>query len=237
MKKLLLALGFVSASIASIAQTYTQPTVGLQGTYAGTCEVNTCSGSFYDDGGAAGNYSLNVNNIYRTFCPNAPGQCIRLTFNTAVSLDQWIGGCYDAIVITDSPTQNGTTLFSGCNIAAGTSFTSNNPSGCLTVRFFSDNIVTTSGWFATISCTPCSGGAGSGPTATSIADCSNAQFVCDNLNPVVANSVGPGLVSDACVSGCVISENYSNWYIINVTTAGTFGLTIDPNPNAADYDF
>ncbi|MBX7095033.1 MAG: HYR domain-containing protein, partial [Flavobacteriales bacterium] len=42
---------------------------------------------------------------------------------------------------------------------------------------------------------------------------------------------------DACVSGCVISENYSNWYIINVTTAGTFGLTIDPNPNAADYDF
>ncbi|HRE98780.1 MAG TPA: hypothetical protein PK637_18600, partial [Flavobacteriales bacterium] len=120
---------------------------------------------------------------------------------------------------------------------AGTTFTSNNPSGCITVRFLSDNVINTPGWFATLSCVPCSGGAGIGPQSNTIADCNNAQFVCDNLNPVTANSSGPGLIADACVSDCVIAENYSNWYIINVTTPGTFGMTIVPNPVAADYDF
>jgi len=50
--------------------TYLHPTVGLQNSNLGTCMVNTCSGTYYDDGGAAGNYSLNVNQVYRTFCPD-----------------------------------------------------------------------------------------------------------------------------------------------------------------------
>ncbi|HRE76022.1 MAG TPA: HYR domain-containing protein [Flavobacteriales bacterium] len=238
MKKFLLAtIGFAFLSSAAIAQTYLHPTTGIQNTYAGNCMVSGCTGNYYDNGGAAGNYSNNINNIYRTFCPNTPGQCMRLTFQNSVALDQDGFGCWDFLIITDSPTQNGPTLFSGCNIPAGTTFTSNNPSGCITVRFLSDNVINTPGWFATLSCVPCSGGAGIGPQSNTIADCNNAQFVCDNLNPVTANSSGPGLIADACVSDCVIAENYSNWYIINVTTPGTFGMTIVPNPVAADYDF
>src|SRR5688572_16264803 len=75
------------------AQTYFHPTQGLQSTYVGACTANLCSGVYVDDGGTGGNYSNNVNNVYRTFCPNAPGQCIRLTF-TQFSLEAPGVNCY-----------------------------------------------------------------------------------------------------------------------------------------------
>ncbi|HRE98779.1 MAG TPA: hypothetical protein PK637_18595, partial [Flavobacteriales bacterium] len=96
MKKFLLAtIGFAFLSSAAIAQTYLHPTTGIQNTYAGNCMVSGCTGNYYDNGGAAGNYSNNINNIYRTFCPNTPGQCMRLTFQNSVALDQDGFGCWD----------------------------------------------------------------------------------------------------------------------------------------------
>ena len=66
--------------------TYTHPTAGLQNTYVGNNMVNTCSGTYTDNGGIAGNYSNNIGTssifgdqgYYRTFCPNQAGKCLRL---------------------------------------------------------------------------------------------------------------------------------------------------------------
>ncbi|HXH19032.1 MAG TPA: gliding motility-associated C-terminal domain-containing protein [Chitinophagales bacterium] len=233
LRKIFYASGFVLLVVRSQAQTYYHPDAGIQNTYAGDCEVNTCGGTYVDDGGN-GKYSNGINAIYRTFCPDAPGKCIRLTFTYFDVEPAGFFGCYDYLEINNGPTQNSPNVWTGCGTTTPPLITSTDPSGCITVRFTSDATFNAGGWSATISCVTCSGNS---PNAALNNDCSNAQFVCDNLQTITANSEGPGLTSDACVSGCAISENYSNWYVLNVTQAGTLGLTIDPTPNPVDYDF
>src|SRR6478752_2129746 len=68
MKKLLLLIVFLIGCNAH-AQVYTMQN--------GT--ISTCSGTFYDSGGAAGNYSASEN-YQITFCPATPGTYIQLNF-------------------------------------------------------------------------------------------------------------------------------------------------------------
>src|SRR5436190_4815026 len=75
-------LGTVMLGGVACGQTYLMATTGVQNTYTGACLVSTCSGTIYDNGGAAGNYSPNVNAIFRTFCPNTAGMCMRATFTS-----------------------------------------------------------------------------------------------------------------------------------------------------------
>jgi len=137
----------------SVAQTYTMPT----GT--GNSNITTCSGTFYDNGGAGGNYAANCNSTI-TFCPGTPGQLIRVTFTN-----------YDTENLTDDPTflydyldvYNGTTVSAPNQLTTmDLDFTnqiiyeSSDPSGCLTFNFISDGSVQQAGWTATVSCfTPC----------------------------------------------------------------------------------
>src|SRR5688572_25057612 len=92
---------------SAVAQTYLHPTAGIQNSYAGNCEINICGGVYVDDGGTGGNYLDGVNNVYRTFCPSAPNQCIRLTF-TQFNLEapDGFGDCYDYLTIGSGPTQS-----------------------------------------------------------------------------------------------------------------------------------
>lgn len=223
---------------------YIHPTSGVGGSYTGTCMVNTCTGSYYDDGGSAGTYSLNVNDIYRTFCPDQAGKCIQMSINY-LDLEYTLGppaGCYDYLWVLDGPTQNSTTLWEGCGSTyvpqiltiAGTyasTFTSSDSSGCLSVRFHSDGLVAWDGWDISISCVNCS----QGPTGTDGNDCSNATVVCSD-GSFSDNGTGPGLSSDAC-EGCVTSENYTNWYYFEASVSGTIELSIVPNAPSDDYDF
>lgn len=64
------------------AQTYNHPTTGVGGTYSGGCQVHTCSGNYYDNGGPTNNYANNVNWVYWTFCPNNSTQCLRVSFSS-----------------------------------------------------------------------------------------------------------------------------------------------------------
>lgn len=229
-----LAAVLVCTAGAVAAQTYNHPTLGQQNTYTGACMVTTCSGTYYDNGGAAGNYAAGVNNIFRTFCPNQAGMCVRATFTQFAMNDTYFlcfgpNSCCDYLSILNGPVQNSPALWSNCTASPGI-ITANNPSGCLTFRFVSDGSVQLAGWTATLSCVPCAGG----PSGTSNSDCAYATPICSDTQLSDA-SPGPGINAEGC-SGCVTSENYTNWYQVQIQTSGTLAFTIDPNNNSDDFD-
>lgn len=221
---------------------YIQGTDGLQGTFVANCMVNTCSGNYYDAGGPSGNYPNNegqqppfaIGGWYRTFCPTGPNQCLSATF-TALDIENSAGGCYDYLAIRDGSTQNSPILWAGCrtlatrNTIAGiwsNPKTATSSNGCLTFEFYSDNINTRAGWAITFSCAAC-------VTSPDNNDCETATPVCGAIS-FAGFSDGPGLTSTC--SGCVLSENYTNWYYFEIASSGLLSITIDPIAND-DYDF
>lgn len=222
------------APIGLLSQTYNHPTTGVQSTYNGACLVSTCSGTYYDNGGAGGNYAANVNNIYRTFCPNTAGRCLRATFTSFSMNDTYFlcfgpNSCCDYLQVLNGPAQNSPALYNNCTASPGT-ITSTDASGCLTFRFVSDGSVQLAGWAATLSCIACGGG----PAGNNNSDCAFATPVCNNL-AINDASTGPGIVAEGC-SGCNTSEVYTNWYRIQIQTSGTLAFTINPNNNSDDFD-
>ncbi len=254
MKAIKAMLGFGLISISSaFSQTYTHPTTGIAGEYVGACETATCTGTYVDNGGAGGNYSLNINNIYRVFCPNSAGSCVRLNF-TQFNMEGMIDPAgplpldcyYDYLTISNGPTQNSPVIDQSPSSAASTTgricgnpavpftYTSTSASGCLTVRMVSDNITTAAGFTATVSCVPCAGG----PNGTDNNDCVNATALCSSAN-VSSNSTGPGIAAEGC-TGTVCpagGENHSNWFTFTVQTSGTLNFQITPSTGTDDYDY
>lgn len=116
-----------------------------------TAATNYCSGvSFTDTGGTTGQYT-NMESWTRTMTPNNPGLKLRITFLSFSLEDQ-----YDYLYI-----YNGSDEFNFSELTTGGATGTTNPGvfnstaadGSLTVKFFSDQGVTASGWNATISCT------------------------------------------------------------------------------------
>lgn len=228
----------------AIGGPYFHPTTGIQDTYLGMCMVSTCTGSYYDNGGPGITYSDNINQIYRTFCPNTPSTAVQATIN---SLDIEYSiipfGCKDVLSVQNGPTQNSTVIWSGCGNtsipqiitnsgAYSSTFTSTHPSGCLTFRFSSDagNIGYLEGWDISLNCVAFAGG----PDGTYNYDCHNAIPLCDDID-VSSEVWGPGLTSEGC-GGCVTSENFTEWYRFEVSTGGTVELEITPIGNS-DMNF
>jgi gliding motility-associated-like protein len=111
--------------------------------------ATTCEGTFYDDGGAWGNYSNSANLTY-TINPATAGQSVQLAFTT---LD--LESSYDRLYVYDGPTTAAPliTILSGTYTTMPTLVASAaNTSGSLTLRFTSDSIVNRIGWAADISC-------------------------------------------------------------------------------------
>lgn len=231
-----LFLFFFFRGILSYAQVYLHPTTGMGGEYVGACMVNTCSGTYYDDGGPSGNYSNGVNQIYRTFCPNAPGMCVRVSFTM---IDFHNSNCIpgnvpcDFLNIINGATQNDPIIdqLNWTDDGTTPTYTGTSANGCLTFRFYSNSTNNAPGWAATISCVPCAANT-SGNTNT---DCATATAICSNAS-FSGSSIGPGISSDGC-SGCNTSEHYTNWYYFCASTAGVLQFSIDPTPNNQDYDF
>mgnify|MGYP001290646222 CR=1 FL=1 len=108
MKTILLFILLIFTQVVN-AQTYSHPTTGIAGEYVGACETATCSGTYTDNGGSGSNYSNNINSIYRVFCPNTAGNCVRMTFNSFdVEPTFWFFGTNytDYLMIGNGPTQN-----------------------------------------------------------------------------------------------------------------------------------
>ncbi len=232
-------LSFIAA--ISKAQVYTHPIVGINNENVGACLVNTCGGTYYDNGGiggscttsgVAGNYSNSINGVYRVFCPNTAGQCLRATF-TQFCIEGGAGCPFEYFEVRNGSTQNSPALFLGCGAGAIGPFTGT-ANGCLSFRFWSDGSVNRAGWAANFSCVPCAGA----PTGTTNADCNFLTPVCTSV-AINSNAVGPGIISDGCTPGSCPAggENYSNWYQVTFATSGTFNFQITPNNVADDYDF
>lgn len=241
MRKLyILSLVIISSfSICELRAQYSHPTVGINGEYVGSCLVANCGPLTYtDNGGAAGNYSNNINNIYRVFCPSVAGNCMSVTFS---SFNTESG--FDWLMIGNGPTQNSplftTAPANGAGQIMGTpatpfTYTATGASGCLTFRFRSDGTVTRPGWNAILTCLPCAGG----PNGTDNSDCQTMTPLCSGA-AIATNSTGPGIVAEGCTgSACPAGgENHTNWYTFQAQTTGTLSITINPTVGTDDYDF
>lgn len=109
---------------------------------------NFCSGDhFTDTGGTTGGYQNNQN-YFVTACPGNIGDVVTVVFN---SFNVAAG---DNLIIRngDLPTSPIVGTYSGATLPP--SFTSTSPSGCLTFSFTSNATGTSTGWDATIYCTP-----------------------------------------------------------------------------------
>lgn len=251
--KLYITTFFSLIAIFSQAQIFTHPTTGIANENVGACEQATCTGIYTDNGGLLGNYSNNINLVYRVFCPNTAGNCVRLTF-TSFAMEGMVDpagpnplDCYfDYLTIGNGATQNSPVIDQAPSSAASTTgricgtpavpftYTSTSANGCLSVRQTSDGTTTGAGWSATITCVPCAGG----PTGTDNNDCTNATALCSSA-PVGTNASGPGLVAEGC-TGTVCpagGENHSNWYTFTAQTTGTLNVTISPVTGTDDYDY
>ncbi|NLL28232.1 MAG: hypothetical protein GX259_05495 [Bacteroidales bacterium] len=209
--------------------TYKHPTQGIQGTFNGACMVNTSSGTYTDDGGLSNPYSNNINSIYRTFCPDQPGKALQATIHS-LNIELSTGCENDALIIRDGPTQGSPMLWGGCgnwNTDCPMTFKATNSSGCLTFTFWSNASVVTEGWNITLSTYDTT-------IAQTTNDCTSATAICGATN-LSAASPGPGLTSTC--GGCNLSENFSNWYLFEITESGKMALDIKPQKFFEDYDF
>lgn len=113
--------------------------------------ITACSGSFFDPGGASGNYGNNQN-FTTTICSDnsGSGTHIRLDFS-GVALAPG-----DQLCIYDGNTIAAPLLACADQFAPGSPFvvqaTAANPGGCLTVQFISNAAGVAAGWSASLSC-------------------------------------------------------------------------------------
>ena len=140
-----------------------------------------CSFNFFDNGGAAANYSVNSGpNSVATFMPsNSATHRVRVTFTSFACESGW-----DAMWIynganTGAPAIPGTATTvnfggGGWNTSPGTQ-TGNGATGALTFLFRSDGSVTCAGWVASVAQVPI---AGCGLIAPANAVVSTGQFNC-----------------------------------------------------------
>ncbi len=138
--------------------------------------LETCSGTFYDSGGAGGNYA-NGQDITTTICPTGgagagPSTAVRFTGWTLA------GGAPpgDRLVIHDGATVADPVLATGTftNSLAGLTFTATGTSGCLTFRWTSDAAGVAAGWAASILTGP---DAGTNSTASFCANDGVVQLI------------------------------------------------------------
>lgn len=184
-----------SSLVVSVARTpsTTNPGPGrpIANTYLmDNTNVTTCSGTFYDSGGSAGQY-LNSESYTKTFTPSTPGTMMRVTF-TAFNTES----SYDYLYVYNGPTiaspQVAGSPFNGTTLPAV--ITSTAAGGQLTFRFTSDGIGQRDGWAANLSCfTP-------GPmtyTSSAVTQ-NNTSVVCPNT--VNNEVIGIQIVTDGTLT-------------------------------------
>lgn len=158
-KLVALFMAFACSVVALRAQTYLM---------SDGAQWETCTGTFYDSGGAGGSYG-NSESMTATLCPPGgagSGPLSSITF-TAWNVD--LTDLFDDLEIRNGADASAPVLAtgSGANSLLGETFTSSDASGCLTFVWSSDLLLNGAGWAASINTGPDAGGNG---TATVCAD-------------------------------------------------------------------
>lgn len=137
--KLLITCVALVATTCAIGQTYLISDGGT---------VNTCSGTFYDSGGAGGGYA-DFEFYQMTICSDN-GDCLSLDFTF---FETNPGG--DLLFIYDGPTTADPVIDPAGYSGSLAPFTVEGSTDCLTLLFFSGFANGMGGWEANISCAPC----------------------------------------------------------------------------------
>jgi len=111
-----------------------------------TKTVITCTGNFYDDGGADGNYSDGQNSVM-TFYPATTGAMMRAEF---VSFNTEAG--YDFLKIYDGESVSDNLIGEYDGSSSPGTIVSTHETGALTFKFTSDVNTNKEGWLAYMSC-------------------------------------------------------------------------------------
>ncbi len=112
--------------------------------------VNTCTGNFYDPGGASNDYANGLD-YTMVFNPGTAGSFLRFVFSS-FSLESETTCNYDYLKIYDGNSTAGTLIGTYCGTTSPGIITATNASGSLTFVFHSDGSVVSTGWDALISC-------------------------------------------------------------------------------------
>jgi gliding motility-associated-like protein len=164
MKKLIILSVFCKLIITNFS--FSQTTYNIATENGNT--INTCSGIFVDNGGAGGSSNNNATGNYGnslnqsiTFCPESPGDVIKVTF-TLFNIKETSGQgrtCEDWLYVFQGNAVTATPDDVYCGDLTGALLPvvlSTSPDGCITFQFVSDNNGNRAGWVANISCvTPC----------------------------------------------------------------------------------
>jgi hypothetical protein len=108
--------------------------------------ITSCTGSFFDTGGAAGN-TADLNSTITTICSNNGGQA-RVVFS-AFSLDAG----YDFLYVYNGADRTAPQV-AGSPFSASSPGTITGTGTCLTFHYISDGSINATGWASAISCVP-----------------------------------------------------------------------------------
>lgn len=188
---------------------------------ANGAQWESCAGTIYDSGGAAGNYG-NSESMVATLCPTGGAGSGP---QSSVTFTQWgvAVGLADVLTVHNGAT-TGTVIATGNGLVSlqGQSFTSTDPSGCLTFQWSSDLLLTGTGWAITIDNAPDAGGNGT------FTVCSTAPAF--DLFTKLTGTPDPG--GQWTLGGALVSNTYTP----GVSAAGTYTYTIQgvsPCPGAS----
>ncbi|HPJ62125.1 C25 family cysteine peptidase [Lentimicrobium sp.] len=143
---LLFTLSGGAASQYSVQETK-QVIIGLIPEFNMTSgSITTCTGYFYDSGGASAPYGNNED-LTMTIYPATAGNLIRLEFS-AFNTESG----YDYLSIYNGTSTSAPLMGTWDGTSGPGTITANNSPGALTINFTSDGSVTRDGWVASISC-------------------------------------------------------------------------------------
>lgn len=112
--------------------------------------VASCSGTFYDTGGASSGYESDEN-FLMTFIPGVMGDKLKFVF-TAFDVEENSTCNYDWLKIYDGPDASYPLLGTWCGTNSPGTVQATNVHGALTFQFHSDGSETGAGWVANFSC-------------------------------------------------------------------------------------
>ncbi len=155
--------------------------------------LNTCSVNWTDSGGTSGDYANNQNYTV-TFCPDVPGQVIRVDF-LSFETEQGATTCFDPLQLWMANSNAGPANDQFCGLMAPFTIVSTSPDGCVTFQFTSDGSVVRSGWNAIVSCvTGCTNPTAGMPDTSPLSICSSDA---DNPGTLLVNFDGTGSTAAA----------------------------------------